>query len=285
MPGGNSHDWLRHPGPARVTRHDALACDVTPATLELPAGTALMAGIAREMDRLGACGGVAVLDGLAVADMAYVQPDGPDDDAHAAWYSQTRHARDVRLGAATASVGFRDGGWFLHCHALWPEAESRGMGHLLCDQVVLARPARIPVWLTHGARLDVVADDETGFSLFRPRVTAGTAPAAARRGVILTLQPHSDIRATVGAVARDHGIAEGAILGIGSLIGAGFAGSPPMRAPVSEVVVLNGARLSEGRVARLPVACVDHLGEVHSGDLLAGQGPVCVTCELLILAD
>jgi len=283
MPEGDSRDWLRHPGPPRATRFDALACGVVPDRLHLRAGETLLAGIAREMDRLGACGGVAILDGLAVAAMAYVQPDGPDDALHAAWYSDTRHAAGVRLGAATASVGFRDGAWFLHCHARWDDRGNDRGGHLLCDQVVLGGDAQLPVWLTRGARLEVVADAETGFSLFRPHPTG--AEVAGRRGVMLTLQPHTDIRATVEDVARAHGIDRGAVIGIGSLIGAGFHDAPPMRAPISEVVVLPGARLAGGRLDRLPLAAVDHLGAVHAGDLRAGQGPVCVTCELLILAD
>lgn len=282
LPEGSSRDWLRHPGPARGRRFDAVACRTRRAALHLREGDVLLAGIAREMDRLGAEGGVALLDGLSADDLAFVMPDGPDDDVHAAWYSETHRHRGVRLGAATASVGFRDGGRFLHCHARWRGQDGReAMGHLLCDQVRLGADAELPAILTEGARLEVEADEETGFSLFRPRATRETAGADA---VVLTIQPHTDMRGTVEAAAAQAGIRDGVIHGIGSLIGAKFLDGPPMRSPVSEAVVLPGARLEGGVCTRLPVACVDNEGTIHQGDLAPGFGPVCVTCELLIVA-
>lgn len=283
LPEGASRDWLRHPGPVRERRFDALGCRARRAVLHLREGDILLDGIAREMDRLGAEGGLAFLDGLAAADLAFVMPDGPNDDVHAAWYSDTRRHRDVWLEVATASIGRKDGDRFVHCHARWQGEDGRpALGHLLCDQVRIGADADLPVLLIEGVRLEVEADDETGFPLFRPRATRD---AGSHDAVVLTIQPHTDIRRTIEAAAAQFELRDGSIHGIGSLIGAQFLDGPPMRAPVSEVVVLPGARLENGTCTRLPVACVDHEGTIHQGDLAPGFGPVCVTCELLIAAD
>lgn len=284
MPEGDSRDWLRHYGPVKARRFDALACRARRVALRLRAGELLLDGIAREMDATGADGGVVLMDGLELSELSWVMPDGPADDRHAAFYSDTFVHRDVRFEVAPGSVGRRDGGWFVHSHARWRgPVDGAGMGHLLYDRARLASDAEVPAEVIFGARLEVTPDDETGFSVFRPRPAAGTAPDGAP-AVLMTIQPHTDIRRTIEAAAARHGLADAAILGIGSLIGARFSDAPPMRSPVSEVLVLPGARLRGGVCTHLPVACVDHLGRVYEGDLDAGFGPVCVTCELLLVA-
>lgn len=282
MPEGDSRQWLRHPGPAPDARFEALPCRVSRATLSLRAGDTLLEGVAREMEALGAEGGLAFLDGLALREANFVIPDGPADDEHAAWYSETLADRDVCFETASASIGKRDGQWFVHAHARWRSAQDRpSMGHLLCDRCVVAADFEAPAILTRGARLEVALDAETRFPLFRPRATENGGPAEA---VLLAIRPHADICGAVEAAAAEHGIRNARIHGIGSLIGARFRDGPPMTAPVSEVVVLPGASLEHGNVAQFPIAAVDHEGQVHTGDLAPGFGPVCVTCELLIVA-
>ena len=59
-----------------------------------------------------------ILNHAPLAVLNYVMPDGPIDQGHAAWYSETHHGAMMRLDHATASVGRRDGEWFLHAHAM-----------------------------------------------------------------------------------------------------------------------------------------------------------------------
>ena len=66
------------------------------------------------------------------------------------------------------------------------------------------------------------------------------------------------------------------------LIGAVFAHGPAMTAAISEMLLLPGAKVSQGRCTALPVACVDPEAVIYQGDLLLGHGPVLITCELLL---
>ena len=281
MPDGNSRDWVVHPGPRQFPRFTLAPCRVRAASLRLRAGEALLDAVARAVAAEGADGACVALDGVSLSSMRYVIPDGPADREHAAWYSDARDARDSHLTCATASVGRRDGAWFVHTHAMW-DGETPGMGHLLNDRCVLARDRSVTAWLTSGAWWEAAHDPETNFSLFRPRRadTAGSARAA-----LLSVRPHEDLRTTIETACAELGFGNAAIHGIGSLIGARFRDAPPMTAPLSEAIVLNGCSVRAGRCTHLPLACVDPAGAIFSGDLNSGKGAVCVTFEMLVLAE
>ncbi|WP_164738174.1 PPC domain-containing DNA-binding protein [Frigidibacter oleivorans] len=282
MPEGDSRDWLRHPGAEVLPRVSSTPCHARRVTARLQAGTTLLDAVSAAVEAAvadggadgGADGACAILDGVALAGMAYVMPDGPPDDRHAAWYSETCTARNVTLDRATAPVGRRDGAWFLHCHAMW----NGGMGHLLNDRCILAADCEVTLWLTQGARLEVAPDPETGFPLFAPRAMAAVTGANA---ATVTVRPHEDLHAALEAACATAGLIDADLHGIGSLIGAGFHDAPPMSAPMSEVLLLPGCRLEAGRIGALPVACVDPWGTIHQGHLRRGAGPVCVTFEVL----
>ncbi|WP_417208422.1 hypothetical protein [Antarctobacter sp.] len=281
MPDGDSRDWVTHPGPEQPERYALIPCHARRASLHLKAGMTLLSAIGTEVGAAGADGACAILDGVAFSDMHYVMPDGPADDAHAAWYSETHVMQDVTLDRATASVGVRDGAWFLHTHAIWG-GDTPAMGHLLNDRCVLARDCTVDVWLLTGARLEVEQDPETNFPLFQPRICAEQAqPNAA----LLTVRPHEDLHTALESACTDAGIRDAQVHGLGSLIGAGFAGSPPMSSPLSEVLLLAGCRVRDGRCLELPLVCVDPTGLIYEGDLVRQKGPVLVTFEMLLVSD
>ncbi|ASM70980.1 hypothetical protein SULPSESMR1_00141 [Pseudosulfitobacter pseudonitzschiae] len=85
--------------------------------------------------------------------------------------------------------------------------------------------------------------------------------------------------------ASDDAYDNASVHGIGSLIGAGFRDAPPMAAPLSEVLLLDGCTVCDGSCVQLPLACVDPEGTIFSGDLNRGEGPVCVTFELLVIKE
>lgn len=281
MPDGDSRDWVVHPGPEQQPRFTLAPCDVRLASLSLAAGHTLLDAVAGAVEAEGADSACVVLDGVPLSALNYVMPDGPMDRNHAAWYSETHRERGIRLTRGTASVGRRDGDWFLHTHAMWMTGRAC-MGHLLNDQCVLAQDCRVRAWLIAGACLEVAPDPETRFPLFRP---APRNPVDAPRAALLTIRPHEDLRRTIEAACAEMGLADASIHGIGSLIGAGFADAPPMSAPLSEVLLLDGCIVEDGSCLNLPLACVDPAGAIFEGDLNVGEGPVCVTFEMLIVAE
>lgn len=280
MPQGDSRDWVTHPGPEQAARHALARCHARRATLHLPAGLTLLDAAAQAVEAEGADGACALLDGVRLDRMRYVMPDGPADDQHAAWYSDTHEATAITLDRATASVGVKDGAWFLHTHAMWHDGAA-AMGHLLNDQCTLAEACTIEAWLIFGARLEVAHDPETHFPLFRPEPRTCFAEMNA---ALLTVRPHADLHATLESACAEAGLADADIYGLGSLIGAGFDAGPPMHSPLSEVLLHAGCTVRDGVCTALPLACVDPAGNLFDGCLTRGQGPVLVTFEMLVVS-
>ncbi|MBP7002639.1 DUF296 domain-containing protein [Amaricoccus sp.] len=273
------HALIRHPGPPAAERRRVVPGRARRAEVALPAGAVLMDAVAAAMDALGCDTAMLLLDGLQIGPYAYVMPRyGSPDGVRAAWYSETRTGARATLEHATATVGRRDGSWWLHCHAVWdadtPDPKS---GHLLPDQVTIAADATVTAVAFDGGRFEVTPCDETLFPLFRPLPTQ--APDGPANAAIVTFGPHEDAVAATRAVAAGLGFAAPALYGIGSLIGADFADAPSMEAPASEILLLPDATPE-----RLRVHCVDPEGAMFRGTLLPGRAPVCVTFEMMIVA-
>ena len=259
---------ILHPGPRILPRVDlvrgrAEACAVA-------VGGTLLSALGQ-----GLGGGALVVDlaGLWLERAVYVQPARSADAQHAAWYSGEREARGVRIDAGVAMVGWRQGTAFAHAHALWEGPGGRRvLGHLLVDRVIVGGAARLEGFAFAGGRFVQHPDPETNFALFRAEGEGGEGD-----GAILTLRPHEEIGAVVAAAVGALGWEGAAVMGLGSLIGARFVDGEGMASPISEMLVLPGAR--DGRIG---VATVDLEGEVFEGVLAEGGGEVCVTAELLL---
>ena len=257
-----------HPGPAHLDRRVLVPGRAEAVRWTLPAGATLLDALSAQLLASGAEAAAVVLDGLMLEGGDYVMPARSSDGAHAAWYSPARPIGAARLEHAVAMVGEKDGRPFVHCHALWPGPDGPRMGHLLNETVRIAAAAAVPAWLFHGGRFVVRADAETGFSLFRPEGAGEPGRAA-----LLTVRPHEDLPTALAAT----GLEAARVFGLGSLIGAQFADAPPMADPISEMLVLPGARVGSA----LPVAVVDLAGVVHRGTVVAA--PICVTGEFLLV--
>jgi hypothetical protein len=218
---------------------------------------------------VGAGALVVDLAGLWIAEGRFVQPAESRDAAHAAWYSEAREMRGVRVEAGVAMVGWREGAPFVHAHVLWDGG--RQMGHLLNDSVGVGAGVLRGVAFD-GGRFVQRADAETGFALFRAEGGGSAGDAA-----ILTVRPHEDVGRVVAAVVAGFGWDGAEVMGLGSLIGARFEAGPGMADPISEMLVLPGARVGE-----MGVAVVDLSQRVFAGVLAEGGGEVCVTAELLL---
>lgn len=278
---------IRHPGPVTHERHAAIACQAQSLTLTLEPGKSFNASVADALAAHGFQAGYVLLENVPMKRMDYVIPAGSPGESHAAWYSETyAPPSGGTIRRAGLHLGRRDGEAFLHCHGLWDvPGEGLRMGHLLPFDAEVGEATQVRAYGISGALLDVADDAETNFRLFSPRAAPIANPARPRRAVLATVRPNGDICEAIEAICAEHGFDEAEVLGIGSLVGADFAGGGHVSSYATEVLIRDGrvSRTAEGPQARLDIAMVGMDGAIAEGVLVHGVNPVCVTFELLIL--
>src|ERR1700692_3232838 len=90
----------------------------------LPAGLPLLEAASKGFAAEGFAGGVLNMRAGALGPFAYVIPALSKTGENAAFYSDTfRPAGITRLTTGAMTLGQRDRAPFLHCHALWTEAD------------------------------------------------------------------------------------------------------------------------------------------------------------------
>ena len=130
----------------------------------------------------------------------------------------------ARLENATLSYGNDGGKPFIHCHGIWRHAGGHlGGGHLIPEDTGLAEDVVATAWIVSGAFLDRQADTETNFPLPTP-VAEGSPDLASKCAALLRIKPNMDIHLAIEAAAREHGIDNGTIHGVCSLVSCDFAG-------------------------------------------------------------
>ena len=260
-----------HPGPRAAVRALAAPASLQPVSGVLPAGRNVMAGVARLFADAGCKGGVVWLDGAICDPMRFVLPAPSTDGLHAAWYSGT-HAPGgpVTIDRATATVGWKDGAPFLHCHGTWGGT----MGHLLPFDSVLAADAHVTGLGAPDVWFEALPDAETAFTLFTPQGT-GTGTSLLAR-----ILPGEDVITAIEALAARHSMTGARLHGVGSIDHIRFADGGRMDCHATELR-LDGAVLANGR-ATIPIEVVDIRGTIMRGTLERGENPVGVTLELVI---
>lgn len=283
---------LVQPGRPEAQRVESVEGPALEAAFVVPAGATLLEGIAAGMARAGLrCGTVRLAD-VEVASLQYVRPAPAADGEHVAFYSATHRIEGpLRLQRVVATFGEKDGRPFVHAHGLWFDERGRlAGGHLHNDAVRVAADAPARAWGLAGAAMAVEFDEETRFSLFRPRPVGDAAPADAGmpRCVIARVRPNEDLLAAVERTAAAHGIASAHIAGsVGSLVGASFADGREVADTATEILVLHGAvePASGTPRATLEIALVDPRGDVHVGVLARGANAVLICFELVLVED
>lgn len=268
---------IRHPGPKANVRRHFVPVYVKRCAMKFSKGATLLQAVADFMESAGFDSAILLLNGIAIGPFSYVIPatDSPDG-RRTAWYSETRSQDQACLEYAVASVGRRDGAWFMHCHAVWDsETAYQKAGHLLPDQVTIADTAEAVCLGCLGGAFEVLADEETGFSLFRP-MAVGPARSDAN-GVLVALAPFEDVGQAADDAAASFNLGDVRLYGLGSLIGAPFKDAPPMESTISEVLLLDGATSQS-----MPFHCVDPENTMFRGTLESGQAKTCVTFEMVI---
>lgn len=277
---------LRQPGPARPTRIESFRCAQRIFDIDLQPGLTLAEAVGAQAARHGITAGAVTLHGTLLAPMRFVLPAHAESDQHVAYYSAT-HAPEgtVRLDAATASFGFKDGAAFLHCHALWRDAAGREMaGHILPSEARLAAPLNARLTGTGEVSLQARFDPETNFTLFRPEAADGTGAAGGL--IVARIGPNEDFISAIETICRRHGLRQGRILsGIGSLIGVRFTDGRDVPAQPTELLVLEG-EIRPGPdgagMAEIEIVLVDVAGQLHRGRPAKGLNPVLICAELFI---
>ena len=163
---------LRHPGPAATVRRTSIATTSTQAYVTLPAGARLIDAMSAEIERLGCVGGlVELLDGT-FSRISYCCPALSQDGTVAVTYSGMHEAlAPARLVAGSATVGFRDGERFAHCHVTWFDADGRLRGgHLWPDTVIGLEPIRAVVHALSDVDMISATDAESDLPVFTPHI-------------------------------------------------------------------------------------------------------------------
>ena len=284
---------IQHPGPISAQRVDLVPVALRQLDLQLQAGQTLLAALVDALPA-GTCGGttsaVLTLSGAALWPFAYVMPALSRTPAHAVYFSDRFEASGpVQLGYACVTFGQRDGAPWLHCHARWTASDGKAhCGHVLPEQAVLCAPVAARAWLLDGATFEVVADAETGFTLFKPRPQAATGTLG-RRALALRIAPNQDVCSALEAVCRQHGIRSASVRGgVGSTVGAVFDDGRRVEPFVTELLVRQGRIRPDAQgqpVAEIDVSLVDCLGGLADGRLARGANPVLVTFELVLDPD
>ncbi|MEV7132168.1 DUF296 domain-containing protein [Arthrobacter sp. NPDC093128] len=283
---------LEHPGVVSAERRTSVATRSIPTQVILPVGASLTEAVAEALEGLGATSGqVELLEGF-LSRVSYCFPALCDDGSAAASYSSTHEAVvPARLISGSATVGFRDGKRFAHCHASWFDAsgEVRG-GHLWPETIIGPGPVQALVHALDEVELISDTDPECQLPIFTPhrRPSHNLEPRGSVRAVMSRLAPGVKVDTAVREIMLEHGFERASVAGsLGSLVGAVLHRGDSVLVvdgPATEVTVTGEFDLRDphGPVTRLSGMIIDRFGTVHAGDLVKDETIVACTLELLV---
>jgi len=269
---------LVHPGTAPSRRWAALPCTAQPVDLILPVADTLAQSVALAL--ADSDGGWLEIDMATLANLDFVVPGNDPTGQHAAWYAGPHH-----MGAGTIThlglfAARKQGTSWLHGHGSFAAPGWKGpdFGHILPLDSRLDTPTRARGWALSGAAFEVQTDAETGFPLNQPVAKGGGRGAA-----VITLRPNQDMSTALVAAAAEAGITQGRVYGLGSVVHPHLIGQDPIDSYATELL-LTGGQIRNG-TADLDVELVTLSGTRHSGRLEPGKNGICITAELLVVAD
>lgn len=269
---------LHHPGTAPSRRWAVARCHAEPVAVILPVAETLAQSAAQALADYD--GGWLVIEDADLANLDIVIPGEDQTGAHAAWYAGPYRMGAGRIEHLGLHVGRKDGGPWIHGHGAFSATGWDGptYGHILPFESRLAQPIRANGWGLKGARLAVTPDEETRFPLFQPQDLRSAGPDA-----LLTLRPNQDLLTAVEESAAEIGLTNGRVLGLGSTVRPKLEGQPRIDSHATEILLTEG-RIDNGK-ARIAVEIVTLTASEHRGWLERGENAVCITAELLLVAD
>jgi predicted DNA-binding protein with PD1-like motif len=281
---------IQQPGPPVAERIQWVEVRGRAFSFTLEAGITLLEAARRGFVAEGFTSGTLNMGQGALGPFGYVMPALSKTGENAAFYSDTfRPGGVTQLKLATLTLGERDGTPFFHCHGLWREADGRlSGGHMLPEETFVAEPFAVEAFGIDGGAFVAEADPETNFRLFGPVPRAGTNPKASSRAFAMRLRPNQDFAGSLEAFCRERGVACAKIRGgVGSTIGARFAGGAVIEPYATELAISSGSVAPDAggaREALLDVALIDYTGGIGEGRLIRGDNPVLMTMELVLEA-
>lgn len=273
---------LVHPGPVEAARWAAVPCRAEPVEVILPVADTLARSTALALADFD--GGWLEIEDAAMEALDFVIPGTDPSGAHAAWYAGPFRMGGGRVLRMGMHVGCKDGRPWLHGHGSFaaPGWQGPGFGHILPIESRLAAPVHASGWGLRGARLQVATDPETRFPLFQP-VSRPGAPDGGQRAALITLRPNQDLGLSLARAAAAAGIDCGRVVGLGSLVHPRLVDQPAIDSFATEIL-LAGATLDHG-AARIGADLVTLSGQHHAGLLQPGENGICITAEVLVIAD
>lgn len=270
---------MRHPGPVNPQRVHLVAVRARDLDIHLEAGQQVEAAIFDAVIAAGCDGAWVDMTGLHAEPYAFVMPDKSPDGTRVAWYSETYKPKgETSVDMGGMSVGWLGDKSFTHCHGIWTSREGTTLGHMLAPLCTVSRSVTLRATGFEGGRLERLPDDETCFELFR--ACPADPLALAVNAVLMTLRPNTDLCAAIEQIAREHGITNGHIYGLGSLNGAQFRDAPPMHSAITEFIISSG-ELVEGQ-ARIALSAVDIDKKIYTGTVQNGDAPISITAEIIL---
>lgn len=285
---------IAHPGLPDPQRLFAIPTRVRSIQSTTSCGLTLLEALTEIVDKFQVKSAAFRLNGGSFSPFSYVMPALSKSTEHAVYFSDTfKVAGEIELETASVTFGQRDGQPWLHCHAVWIEPSGRRhCGHLLPDQVLVAKSISVAGVGLLDAAFTVTPDTETHFSLFMPEST--TADSAldiqlnddTHQAFAIRLAPNQDISQAIGDFCRSRRIKSAEIHGgVGSTIGAVFQDGRIVEPFVTELLIRAGRVQSTtdgSPSAEIDIAMVDYQGGISEGRLAAGANPVLVTAELVL---
>jgi predicted DNA-binding protein with PD1-like motif len=268
---------LRQPGPVHPSRIDSFRGSPHALRFAPRAGVTLNEALTAPLVEAGLQCGTVTFRATTLGPFRYVMPAPADDDSHVAYFSAPHAPSGIcRIEQANATFGWSAGKPFIHCHAVWTDADgNRRGGHILPLETVVVEPGEATGFGFRCIGIEARADPETNFTLFQP------AGGSAGPGLVARIKPNEDIVSALETIAREHAITDAVVHGsLGSLIGARFADGSGVEDYATEVLVRDG-HIRDGRAA-LNLFVVDMPGRVHEGELRRGHNPVCITFDLFL---
>jgi predicted DNA-binding protein with PD1-like motif len=280
---------LIHPGPPAEARRRSIATPTIQAHVTLPAGARLVDAMAAEIERRGCTSGQVELLGGTFSKISYCFPAQSLDGTVAVTYSGTHEALvPARLVAGSATVGFRHGERFAHCHVVWFDALGvlRG-GHLWPNTVIGPEPVRAVIHALTEVDMLNDSDSESGLPVFTPHCREASTSTSAGVGAVMSrLAPGVEVGSAVRDVMLENGISRASIAGtVGSLCGPVLARDDSVLVvdgPATEVTLTGTFDLDDKDQSHIHAMAVDRFGNVHVGILVEGENIVAVTMELIV---
>ncbi|MBB5158077.1 PCC domain-containing protein [Saccharopolyspora phatthalungensis] len=287
-------ELLRHPGPADARRVEAHRAHALRHVQHLTPGSSILDALWEPLERTGRTAGKAELVGGTFGRVRYCIPAQCPDGSRVATFSEPFDVgAPVRLVMASATIGVRDGGKWMHCHALWVDADGVvRAGHLLPETTIGGPPPRAVIDALSGVRLESAPDAETNLPIFHHRAEGAAAvqtPAGRRKVLVARIKPNEDIVQAVEKLCLAEDFRAALVrASVGSLVGARLRVGDRVIAvpgPAVEVIALIGEVRTDARgvpTATLTATLVGESGQVYGGELVSGANPVAITYELCL---